>query len=164
VLNDVGPVVTAASLARIGSYLGKWPPLPTMEAAVAYVRSVSAPFGPHTDAEWRFLTEHVVRANPDGSLRMHYDPALAVPFRAQPPAADVELWSLYDQIRCPTMVIRGEQSDLLTRETATEMSRRGPKAKLVEIPGVGHAPTFIHDGRIQLVRELLLGSDGDRVA
>jgi pimeloyl-ACP methyl ester carboxylesterase len=69
VLNDVGPVVTASSIARIGAYVGKSPPFPTIEAAEAYLRTVSAPFGSHSDAEWRFLTEHVVRKNPDGSLR-----------------------------------------------------------------------------------------------
>ena len=110
------------------------------------MRAVNAPFGPHSDAEWRFLTEHVVRKNPDGSLRMHYDPALAVPFTAQPLDKDVELWSFYDSIRCPTLVLRGEQSDLLTRETAQAMSERGPKAKVVEIADVGHAPTLIHRG------------------
>jgi pimeloyl-ACP methyl ester carboxylesterase len=129
-----------------------------MEAAEAYVRAVSAPFGPHSDAEWRFLTEHVVRKNPDGSLRMHYDPALAVPFTAEPVDKDVELWSVYDDIRCPTMVLRGEQSDLLTRETAKKMSERGPKATVVEIAGVGHAPTLIHQEQIRAVREFLLGS------
>jgi pimeloyl-ACP methyl ester carboxylesterase len=155
VLNDVGPVVTPSSLKRIGDYLGKWPPLPTMDAAEAYVRSVSAPFGPHSDAEWRFLTEHVVRRNPDGSLRMHYDPALSVPFTAPVVVNDDASWNLYDRIRCPTMVLRGEQSDLLTRDTAHEMSRRGPRAKVVELAGVGHAPTLIHDDQIRLVREFL---------
>src|SRR5262245_5901050 len=88
VLNDVGPVLTAAALRRIGEYVGKWPPLPTIQAAEVFVRTTSAPFGPHTDAEWRFLTEHVVRRNPDGSLRMHYDPAIAVPFNAELPEKD----------------------------------------------------------------------------
>jgi pimeloyl-ACP methyl ester carboxylesterase len=155
VLNDVGPVIADASLKRIGDYVGKWPPLPTIEAAEAYVRSVSAPFGPHSDAEWRFLTEHVVRRNPDGSWRMHYDPALAVPFTAPAPAPAEDPWNVYDRIRCPTMVLRGEQSDLLTRDTAHEMSRRGPRAKVVELAGVGHAPTLIHDDQIRLVREFL---------
>lgn len=158
VLNDVGPVVTRASIARIGSYVGKWPPLPTIEVAEAYVRNVSAPFGPHSDAEWRFLTEHVVRENPDGSLRMHYDPSIAVPFAAQQPARDVEQWELYDKIRCPTMVIRGERSDLLTRDTVNEMAVRGPRAEVTEIAGVGHAPTLIHEDQIRLVREFLARS------
>jgi pimeloyl-ACP methyl ester carboxylesterase len=156
VLNDVGPVLTAVSLDRIGSYLGKWPPLPTIEAAEQYVRAVSAPFGPHTDAEWRFLTEHLVRKNPDGTLRMHYDPAIAVPFNVQVPHQEIALWSFYDAIRCPTLVLRGEQSDLLTRDTAAQMAKRGPRAKVVEIPGVGHAPTLIHADQIAIVREFLL--------
>ncbi|HEY6241878.1 MAG TPA: alpha/beta hydrolase [Burkholderiales bacterium] len=157
VLNDVGPVLTAVSLERIGSYLGKVPPLPTIEAAEQLVRAVSAPFGPHTDAEWRFLTEHVVRRNPDGSLRMHYDPALAVPFKAELAHKDMALWNYYDTIRCPTLVLRGEQSDLLRRDTAAEMAARGPRAKVVEIKGVGHAPTLLHDDQIAIVRDFLIG-------
>jgi pimeloyl-ACP methyl ester carboxylesterase len=159
VLNDVGPVLTAASLERIGSYLGQWPPLPDLAAAEQFVRAVSATFGPHSDAEWRFLTEHVVRKNADGSLRMHYDPAIAVPFKAQVTHEDMELWKFYDAVRCPTLLVRGEQSDLLRRETALEMGRRGPRARLVEIPGVGHAPTLIRAEQIAIVKEFLLGSD-----
>ena len=158
VLNDVGPVLPAVSLDRIGAYIGRWPPLPNLDAAEQYVRSIGTTFGPHTDAEWRFLTEHVVRKNPDGSLRMHYDPAIAVPFNAELPHNDVELWSPYDAIGCPTLVLRGEQSDLLTRETAKQMASRGPRAKVVEIPGVGHAPTLLHEDQIGIVREFLLGS------
>ena len=155
VLNDVGPVLSAASLSRIRDYVGKTPPLPTIEAAEAYVRAVSAPFGEHSDAEWRFLTEHVVRKNPDGSFRMHYDPSLALPLEAQAQTEDVELWGVYDKIRCPTLVLRGERSDLITRETTSKMSERGPRAKVVEIAGVGHAPTLIHDDQIQVVRTFL---------
>jgi len=157
VLNDVGPVLTAVSLERLSSYVGKWPPLPTIEAAEQFVRSTSASFGPHTDAEWRFLTEHVVRKKPDGSLRMHYDPAIAVPFNAELSHEDVELWSFYDAIRCPTLVLRGEQSDLLRRDTAEQMSSRGPRAKVVEVKGVGHAPTLLHADQIAIVRDFLLG-------
>jgi len=156
VLNDVGPVLTAVALERIGSYVGNWPPLPDIEAAQQFVRSTSATFGPHSDAEWRFLTEHVVRRNPDGSLRMHYDPALAARYKAEIPKKDMELWNVYDSIRCPTLVLRGEQSDLLTRDTAKKMTERGPRAKLAEIPGVGHAPTLIHADQIAIVRDFLL--------
>ena len=156
VLNDIGPVLTVPALQRIAAYLGKWPPLPTIEAAEQFVRAVSASFGPHTDAEWRFLTEHVVRRNADGSLRMHYDPAIAVPFNAEMPDKDVELWKFYDEIRCPTLVLRGEQSDLLTRDAVARMAVRGPRAKAVEIPGVGHAPTLIHADQIAIVRDFLL--------
>ena len=156
VLNDVGPVVTAASLARIGTYLGKAPVFPSFEAAEQFVRVVAAPFGPHSDAQWRFLTEHVVRSGPDGSYRFRYDPAIAVPFNAELPHKDVELWKVYDAIRCPTLVMRGERSDLLTRETAAQMTERGPRAKFVEIPGIGHAPTLMNRDQIGVVREFLL--------
>jgi len=134
-------------------------PLPDIEAAEQYVRSISASFGPHTDAEWRFLTEHVVRKNADGSLRMHYDPAIAVAFNAELPHKDAELWSFYDAIRCPTLVLRGEHSDMLARDIAAKMATRGPRAKVVEIAGVGHAPTLLHDDQIRIVRDFLLAGD-----
>jgi pimeloyl-ACP methyl ester carboxylesterase len=160
VLNDVGPILTASALARIGAYVGKWPPLPTIEAAESYVRAVAATFGAHSDAEWRFLTEHVVRRKPDGSLRMHYDPALALAFTAQLLGKDIDLWSVYDAIRCPTLVLHGEQSDVLTPETARAMTERGPKARVVDFANVGHAPTLIHDDQIRVVKEFLLESQG----
>ena len=156
VLNDVGPVITAVSLARIGEYLGKAPQFADFAAAVQYIRAVSAPFGAHSDAEWSILTEYVTRRQPDGSYRMHYDPAIAVPFHAAKPDKDIELWSFYDAIRCPTLVIRGALSDLLKRETLQEMAGRGPRANTVEIPAVGHAPTLMHADQIAIVREFLL--------
>lgn len=156
VINDAGPVVTKVSLERIATYVGIAPAFPTLEAAEQYVRAVSATFGPHSDAEWRFLTEVVVRRNDDGSWRMHYDPKLAEPFRANMPEKDLELWPLWDAVRCPTLALRGALSDLLTRETCTQMAERGPKAKVVEIPGVGHAPTLMHADQIAIVREFLL--------
>ena len=156
VLNDVGPIIAAASLARIGEYLGQAPQFPDFAAATQYIRAVSATFGAHSDAEWTTLTEHVVRRQPDGRYRMHYDPAIAVPFMAAKSDKDIELWPYYDAIRCPTLVIRGAQSDLLRRETLREMAGRGPRAKTVEIPDVGHAPTLMHADQIAIVRDFLL--------
>lgn len=156
VLNDVGPIVAAASLARIGEYLGKAPQFPDFAAAVQYVRAVSATFGAHSDAEWTTLAEHVTRRQTDGSYRMHYDPAIAVPFSAAQPDKDIELWSFYDAIRCPTLVIRGALSDLLKPETLQQMAGRGPRAKTAEIAGVGHAPTLMHADQIAIVRDFLL--------
>jgi pimeloyl-ACP methyl ester carboxylesterase len=156
VLNEAGAVVAKASLERIASYLGLAPIFPDLDAAEKYVRAVSAPFGPHTDAEWRFLTEVAVRRYADGGYRMHYDPRIAEPLRAQLPEKDLELWPIYEAVRCPTLVLHGEQSDLLTRETCDRMAGRGPKAKVVEIKGVGHAPTLLHRDQIELVREFLL--------
>ena len=156
VINDAGPVVSKVSLERIANYFGMAPVFPDLETADKYVRAVSATFGPHSDAQWRFLTEVAVRKNADGSLRLHYDPKIAEPFRVTMPEKDLELWPLWDAIRCPTLVLRGAQSDLLTRDTCDKMAGRGPKAKVVEIPGVGHAPTLMHADQIRLVRDLLL--------
>jgi pimeloyl-ACP methyl ester carboxylesterase len=156
VLNDAGPVVTGQSLNRIAQYVGRVPRFPDFAAAEQYIRFVSAPFGPHSDDEWRFLTEIVMRAQPDGSFLSHYDPAIAVPFNAQLDHQDVVMWPLYDAIRCPTLVVRGEQSDLLTRATTQEMARRGPRARVVEFAGVGHAPTLMHADQIAVVRDFLL--------
>ncbi|MGH8709456.1 MAG: alpha/beta fold hydrolase [Burkholderiales bacterium] len=155
VLNDAGPVVAKVALERIGQYLGKAPSFPSVAAAEQVVRATAAPFGPHTDAEWRFLTEVVLRKNPDGSWRFHYDPKIAEPYRQQMPDKDLEMWPLWDAVSCPTLVIRGAQSDLLSRETAQAMTQRGPKAKLVELPGIGHAPTLLHDDQMALVAQFL---------
>lgn len=155
VLNDAGPHITAVSLDRIGEYVGKAPILPSIEMAEMLMRAVSAPFGPHSDTEWRFLTEHMVKTEPDGSVVFRYDPAIAVAFNADTPHKDIDLWPMFDSIRCPTLVLRGAESDLLTPATAKAMTERGPKAKLVEFPGVGHAATLIHDDQIGVVRDFL---------
>jgi len=97
----------------------------------------------------------VLRRNADGTYRLHYDPRIAEPYRKQMPEKDVEMWPLWDAITCPALVIRGAQSDLLSKATAEEMARRGPKAKLVELPGIGHAPTLLHEDQIAIVREFL---------
>ena len=89
---------------------------------------------------------------------MHYDPAIAVPFNAEKEHKDIELWNVYDAVRCPTLVMRGEHSDLLTRETAARMAGRGPRAKLTEMKGIGHAPTLMHADQIAVVREFLLSA------
>ncbi len=159
VLNDAGPVVTKASLERIATYVGVAPTFGSIEEAETMLRAISAPFGEHSDAEWRFLTEVYVRPSGDGGYRLHYDPRLGEPFRAHLPDKDLEFWASYDAIRCPVLVIRGAESDLLTRATCEQMAARGPKAKVVEIPNVGHAPTLMHADQIGIVRDFLLAGD-----
>jgi pimeloyl-ACP methyl ester carboxylesterase len=156
VLNEAGAVVAHAVLERIAGYVGKAPDFPSIEVAEQLIRAIAAPFGPHTDAEWRFLTEVVLRRNADGGYRLHYDPAIAVPFRKEIPEGDIDLWPVWDAVKCPTLLIRGAESDMLSRETAEAMTRRGPRAKLVELPGIGHAPTLMHDDQIAIVSEFLL--------
>ena len=156
VLNDVGPVLKADALKRIAQYVGQSPPFADLAAAEAYIRAISASFGLTTDAQWKRLTEISLKAD-GGGFRMHYDPAIAVPFQTQNTGgADIELWNYYDAIRCPTLVVRGESSDLLDRATFARMSARGPRAATVEIPGVGHAPMFMQPDQIKVVHDFLL--------
>ncbi|MGE5639911.1 MAG: alpha/beta fold hydrolase [Clostridia bacterium] len=154
VLNDIGAVVGHAGLERIGANLGKAPPFASLDDAEAYIRKLCAPFGPHSDPQWQHLAHTWVRKS-DAGYVASYDPRIAEPFFAAFPEKDVDLWALYDAVRCPTLVVRGERSDLLSRETAAEMARRGPRAKVVEIAGVGHAPTLMHADQIAVVRNFL---------
>jgi len=155
VLNDVGAVLSQASLQRIGAYVGAEPQFATFDDAVQYVRTVSAPFGPLSEAQWRHLTWHAVRQELGGRWVLRYDPGIAVPFRIAFPAQDMALWELYDAIRCPTLLVRGAESDLLTRDVAEAMTRRGPRARLVEIPGVGHAPALLDRAQIDEISAFL---------
>ena len=161
VLNDIGPVLAPAAMQRIGDYIGQDLRFDTFEMAAQFIRDVSLPFGPHSDAEWHKLASDVLRQDKDGKWVRHYDMGLALPFRSATPesaeAAQAMLWAAYDAISCPTLLVRGAESDLLSPETAYEMTQRGPKARLVEIPHVGHAPTFIHDDQIAIAKQFLLG-------
>jgi pimeloyl-ACP methyl ester carboxylesterase len=156
VLNDASPVIAKSALERIASYVGQTPTFATLDEAEKYVRTISAPFGPHTEAQWRFLAETWVRRSDDGSWRPHYDMRIAEPYRATMPEKDLVIWNIYDAVRCPTLLIRGEHSDVVSRETAAEMTRRGPKAKVVELEGIGHAPTLLNPSQIAIVRDFLL--------
>ena len=161
VLNDIGPSINGAALARIGDYIGQDVRFDSFEEAAQYIRTISASFGHHSDEEWHKLARDVLRQNEDGKWVRHYDLALAVPFKLTTPeaasAAEQMLWAAYDAITCPTLLVRGAQSDLLLPEVAQEMTRRGPQARLVEFPEVGHAPTFMHAPQIEVARQFLLG-------
>jgi pimeloyl-ACP methyl ester carboxylesterase len=155
VVNDVGALVPKAAVERIAAYVGKDPHFRTLEELEALVRLVLAPFGALTDAQWRHLTVTGARQHADGSWGLAYDPGIAEAFRKAPPA-DVDLWAYWDAVRCPTLLLRGAQSDLLERDTALKMTRRGPQARLVEFEGVGHAPALMADDQIRTVRDFLL--------
>lgn len=148
-------MITAASLRRIGEYVGKAPKFASMAEAEAWIRAVSAPFGPLTDEQWQHLTRYSVRPV-EGGFAMVYDPGLGDVFREAPVVVDVDLWDVYKAIQCPTLVIRGAESDLLPPETFRQMGETGPCARLAEIAGVGHAPVLMDRAQIALVRDFLL--------
>ncbi len=159
-MNDVGPALNVEALSRIADYIGQDLRFDTWEQGRDYIRMISAPFGPHSDAQWDKLARDVLRQDEDGHWRRHYDLALALPFKTltaeSAKQGEAALWAAFDAIRCPVLLVRGGESDLLSRETAQQMSERGPRAKVVELPGIGHAPTFMQADRIALARGFFL--------
>jgi len=178
VVNDVGPTIEAAALQRIAAYVGQGGRYESLQAAADAMWAISTSFGPHTPEQWLALSRHMVvpasERTTDGAAKaaprdgddqaagpwlLHYDPAVAVALRSITPEAAAQggavMWSLYDAITARTLVTRGAQSDLLSRETAQAMTQRGPRATLVEFDGVGHAPTFVDPAQVAAVVSFL---------
>lgn len=177
VLNDVGPTIELAAIARIAGYVGQGGRYASLADAAAAMWQLSTSFGPHTEAQWLALSRHMVvpaaarsadgrekiepaPAPDDGPVVLHYDPALAIPIRAITAEiaaqAEAGAWALYDAITATTLLTRGAQSDLLSPATAKAMTERGPRARLVEFEGVGHAPTFVAAEQTSVVASFLL--------
>ncbi|HEY0339012.1 MAG TPA: alpha/beta hydrolase [Burkholderiales bacterium] len=154
VVNDAGPLVPKAALERLAHYVGKDPRFPTIEAIEAHVRHISAPFGALSDEQWRHLTVHNVKQYADGTWGFRYDPAIANPFNGE--LNDIDLSPYWDAVRCPTLVLRGAESDILLRKTAEAMTQRGPKAQLVEFENIGHAPVLMTNDQVCVVGDFLL--------
>lgn len=153
VLNDVGPFVPKAALAQVKAYLGLDLRFASLEDLESHLRLIHAGFGPLTDAQWRSLARHSSRETPEG-WRLHYDPAIRVPF-AEAAAEDIDMWELWDRIGCPTFVLHGAMSPILTADTIAAMRQRGPRATVVTVPGVGHAPALMAPDQIELVARWL---------
>jgi len=141
VVNDAGPQIEATALARIGDYVGLDPTFATFAEADAYIRAVSAPFGALSHAQWEHLTRTSFAQRAGGRWGLTYDPGIALPFRTA--AAPPDLWPMWDAIACPTLVLRGGKSDLLSAATAAQMAARGPRPRIVEFPDIGHAPMLL---------------------
>jgi pimeloyl-ACP methyl ester carboxylesterase len=160
IVNDVGPAIEAAALQRIGSYIGIARTFGSVDEAVAAIKLTSASFGLKTEAHWRELAELVIRKNDDGTYRLHYDMRIGDAFRAATPeaaaAGEKLLWNLWANIKADVLVVRGEQSDLLSRATLQHMLDSNPLAKSVEIAGVGHAPMFWDEDQIKIAKDFFL--------
>lgn len=177
VLNDVGPAVEFDAIARISGYVGQGGVYATVEEAAQVLLGISAGFGPHTPEQWRALTVPMLvpasERSPDGRqrqaptqgstdvgpYRLHYDPALSVGLRAltreQAAQGEAVVWAAYDAVTAPTLLLRGADSDLLSRSTAQAMTQRGPRASLVEFADVGHAPTLVDPAQSSVVASFL---------
>jgi pimeloyl-ACP methyl ester carboxylesterase len=156
IVNDAGMLVPKAALERLALYVGKDPRFATLDALEAHVRRISAPFGALTDEQWRHLTVHSAKEGADGSWALRYDPAIGDALSGE--LQDIDLSRYWDAITCPTLLLRGVDSDILLRETAEAMTQRGPKAKLVEFQAVGHAPMLMCDEQVTVVRDFLMSA------
>lgn len=154
VVNDAGMLVPKAALERLALYVGKDPRFATLDALEAHMRHISAPFGALSDEQWRHLTVHSAKQHADGTWGFRYDPAIANTFSGE--LNDIDLSAYWDAVRCPTLLLRGADSDILLRATAEAMTQRGPKATLVEFQAVGHAPMLMSDEQVTAVRDFLL--------
>ncbi len=147
VVNDIGPAMAWQALQRIGAYVGETGRFETPQQGAQALALLSASFGPHTPEEWMALSRPMLRALPEGGYTLHYDPAIGEPFRAVTEAdarqGEAALWQAWDRITAQVLLVRGAESDLLSPATAQAMTQRGPRARLIEFPGVGHAPTFV---------------------
>jgi pimeloyl-ACP methyl ester carboxylesterase len=172
VLNDVGPLVPWPALLRMKqAHSGLHVSFASVDDAEKYLRGTCAPFGPLGDTQWRHVAYHGTIRKSDGTYVLAFDPAIITHMRGGGVAgvefgseylSGVDLWPTYDAIRCPVLVLRGAESDLLPRTTAQEMTRRGPKAELIEFPGVGHAPWLRTSDQIEAIRDFLLAMPPER--
>ena len=158
VVNDVGPRIEPLSLLRIGQYLAEPVAFDSFDQAVAYVKSVSSSFGQLSEELWQEFTRHVY-VNINGKWVKHYDPAISIPFASMSAEASKQgeqiLWQAWDALECPVMVLRGQESDLLSQATLDEMLRRQPLARSTSFAGVGHAPSLMVADQIGVVTEFL---------
>lgn len=155
VINDVGSLVPKASLERIATYVGKKMEFESEEALVAAVRAVS-PFGPLSDTQWTHVATSGARRLEGGAWTFSYDPGIAVGL-AGALSDDIDLSAYWNNVKCPVLITRGAESDLLLPETFAAMCAK-PNVKGVEFPGVGHAPMFMDAGQIRVVRDFLLAN------
>jgi pimeloyl-ACP methyl ester carboxylesterase len=159
VLNDIGALIPAEGLMRIGDYVGKRDSFPSLYEADSYLRKIMQPFGITQPEHWDHMLQHSLVHHEDGSITFSYDPAIGDAFRLaaseMEKIEDISLWMLWESITCPTLIIRGEKSDILSRETATRMCAEHKKATLVEFAGIGHAPTLMDDQQINAILQWL---------
>ena len=159
VLNDFGARISGVALQRIGSYLRVRRRFETIDDLEAHLRSIHEPFGKLTDAQWRHLAEHSAVKTDEGDYRQHYDPAIARMF-SWPLMVDISLWDVWDKVACPTLILHGEDSDLLHASTVRAMVKRGEAGRKglvrgVEVRETGHAPALMSDAQVTVIEEFL---------
>lgn len=154
VLNDIGSFISADALRRLGGYVGTWTNFDSREEAERALRKAYAPFGLTEERHWRHMFDHSLERNESGGWRAAYDPAIGDPLRDAEKIQDVDLVHFWDRVHCPVLVLRGEESDILSAATAKAMAAH-PNVTLHSFPGVGHAPALASDEQISIVHRWL---------
>lgn len=161
ILNDIGPAVSPEGLARIAAYSGQPVEIASWADATTYARRINAIAFPHyTDADWDAFARRVFREDADGSIALDYDSDISVPIRAAGAKALVpNLWPMFRRLarKRPTLLIRGETSDLLGPDIAARMRKVAPEMAYAEIPGIGHAPMLDEPEARSAIFEFLAG-------
>ena len=156
-LNDNAPQLAQPAIERIKAYAGQPPAFDRVTELEAFLRTAYKPYGFLTDAQWRRLTETSTRRLPDGRVTPHYDPAIVGQFIHYPD--DYLIWHHYDALDIPVLLLRGVDSDLVLKDTAEQMSTRGPGARgqlqWVEVPGCGHAPALNVAEQLNMVTDFI---------
>jgi len=154
ILNDIGAFIPQTALTRIANYLNCSPAyFADFATAEQHLRQIYHNFGQLTDAQWQYLTYHSIRPTFDHGYQLHYDPKITQVFNQA--LEDVELWQVWEKVRCPVLILRGEQSDVLTETTVTEMCRIHPQTQVVTFANVGHAPALLNDEQQSVVENWL---------
>ncbi len=153
VLNDIGPLLPASGMQPIADRVGRAPDFADLAAAEIYQKQVCAEWGALSDETWMHLTRHSLRPRDGGGFAYHHDPAIGDSLRANGPMRDIELWPWWRRIECPVLALRGAQSNILLAKTAAEMRQDG--AKIIEYPGIGHAPSLTVAEQIAAVTDWL---------
>jgi pimeloyl-ACP methyl ester carboxylesterase len=156
ILSDIGPLIPATALKRIADYVGKDPRFQNFTEFKQYMKAISASFGPLTEEQWDHMAIHSAHQYDDGSYGFCYDPRISISFKDHE-IKDIDLWDQWDRLRTPTLVLRGMTSDILSSDTARQMQVRGAKAKIVNLPGIGHAPMLMDDQQIKIVWDFIFG-------
>ncbi|WP_277183476.1 alpha/beta fold hydrolase [Caballeronia sp. BR00000012568055] len=161
-LNDVGPHIEPIALKRIGDYLGKPARFASLDEGVRHAAALASSFGPLTDEEWTAINTPLLHER-DGAWTFRYDPGIATPFTAatdeQNAAGEAYLWHALASIKTPVLVVRGQSSDLLSRETVQLMIEKGQAVTGAEVPNAGHAPAFLSADQIAVATGFFLGKD-----
>lgn len=152
VMNDIGPFIPESALKRLGEYVGKEVSFDTIEDAEKYMEAILAPWGITDRWHWRHIAEDSFRPAA-GKLVLNYDPDIKQAFFAVD--GDLDMWDLWAQVKCPVLVLRGGNSDLLTSATAERMKNSRPNVEVVEFPNIGHAPALMAKDQISKVKAWL---------